>query len=364
MPGNRNPTVHHLFHASLSHHNRYFVPLFRQQEFNDVDNQLILLNPHNKQGIDTDYHLTLSTLLQFLAFLLKKVKSKDIVVIHGLYSNWCYLIPIVTPWLAKNVVWEIWGDDYYSVKRLLSSPSLADKLRYNIRRYSVPKYGAIAGFKGDVHAVKEHYAFKNKSFDVNHPLRPAIDNLVLTDPEKQIKSPLSVLIGNSGSRSNEHIRAIDLLRKNPHFDDFALFCIFSTDTEQQYTSEFTRYIEENDITNLTIIEDLMSFEEFINFIRSLDCLVLPHKRQQGVGTANLGLVLGKPIYMDSQIATAKYYSNVGVTTLDIESLPQINADELNKVDIVDNANKIRALFGRNAVKQQWYKIIKECKYSG
>lgn len=351
--------VFHFFHGSLEHHNQPMLQLFKGQENNECDSVcfIVATDPHKKIVHSAVYDQIITTLKGYISFIRHSISVDDVVVIHGLYTNWHYLLPLLNPKLAPKVIWDVWGDDYYSVNRLISSNKLSDKIRYYFRRFAIPKFGAVAGFQKDVELVCKTFNFRNHQFEVNHPLRPALDNLSF---ESNLQNqPRKVLVGNSGSRSNEHVRGIEYLKKNKHFESLDIVCLFSTDTEHEYEKEFKTYLKDNKIQNVTIIKEMMSFPEFIAFIRSLGCIVLPHRRQQGVGTSNLSLVLGKPVYMDMNVATAKYYSMHNVQVFDIESLNNAEPSEWQSFNGEHNSDSIKSLFGIEAVKAKWQTIIAE-----
>lgn len=357
MPLHNKTKCYHFFHSGLEHHNQHMLGLFKCETYQDYQNVIVSTDPHGSVSQVESYDVSLTSLKVYIQFIRRKVTKNDVIIIHGLYTNWHYLIPLIAPRLAKRVVWDIWGDDFFSAKRLKISSDIKDKIRYLIRRYAVPKFGAIAGFSGDVEELKAHFNFKNKVFNINHPLRANIDELSLV-PQAEVKVK-KLLIGNSGSRSNEHIRALEQLRCLANFNNLELYCIFSTDVDQAYYQELQVYLAKYQIENITIIEEMMEFDEFIAFVNSIDVVLLPHRRQQGVGTANLSLILGKPVFMDNTISTVEYYNNHGITVFDVTKLVQLNDFKLDTSITIKNSNKIKQLFGRKSVKVSWEKITAE-----
>ena len=350
------PNVYHLFHSGLEHHNQHMKTLFEEQ-YDDYQQFNVVTDPHGIVVDKAGYHSKLTSVSEYRRFLKKICPSKDVVIIHGLYTNWHYLLPLLAPKLAKRVIWDIWGDDFYSSRRLQKAKSIKDRITYYIRRYAVPKFSALSGFKDDVADVTKFFSFEGSVFFNNHPLRENLDRLANEHQTLSTYHSKRILVGNSGSRSNEHLRGLSVLQKCKDFQKFQLIMIFSTDVNQAYLQEVLGYIEEHNISNVEIITEMMSFDVFIDFMRAIDIVLLPHRRQQGVGTSNLSLMLAKPVYMDLSVSTANYYQDEGVTVFDIESLADMPHEVFGPTVLNNNVKTIKSLFGRSAVANKWKSVI-------
>lgn len=350
------PKVYHFFHSGLEHHNQHMMTLFEEQ-YDAYQQFNVVTDPHGIINGKNAYQSRLTSLREYVRFIRAICAKRDVVIIHGLYTNWHYLLPVFCPSLAKRVIWDIWGDDFYSSRRLQSATSLKAKLTFLIRKYAVPKFSALSGFKEDVADVTSFFSFNGKIFYNNHPLRENLDKLNIEHREYSAEQRKRILIGNSGARSNEHLRGLELLQKCTDFTDFELVMIFSTDVNKDYLQEVLNYIEQHSIKNIEILTEMMSFNKFIDFMRAIDVVLLPHKRQQGVGTSNLSLMLAKPVYMDLSVSTANYYHDEGVTIFDIEQVAHMPHQKENIATLTGNVAKISSLFGRAAVKAKWKSVI-------
>ena len=79
------------------------------------------------------------------------------------------------------------------------------------------------------------------------------------------------------------------------------------------------------------ILDYMDRQSYLDFVNSIDVVVMYHNRQQAVGNIMTALVLGKPVFMKSENVVYKMLKNIGVSAVfDIKQISKRPLDEYIK----------------------------------
>ena len=161
------------------------------------------------------------------------------------------------------------------------------------------------------------------------------------------KNSFRVLLGNSRSKSNNHVEILKIL-KNHENSIGEIVCPLSYGKEIDYAKEVSAVGRSLFGKKFIPLKDLLPLEEYLKVLASVDVAVFGHKRQEAVGnTINL-LAMGKLVFMDSQSTTFTFLKDLGV---DVRSIEELNFE---KVMFDDTSSKlILDIFSFNRFQENW-----------
>ena len=133
-------------------------------------------------------------------------------------------------------------------------------------------------------------------------------------PTKQNASkPYRVLLGNSADPTNNHMDGMHFLKKN-FIENFDLYSVLSYgDTNgKKWAIECGQKLFGD---HFYAVEDYMDRQSYLNFVNSMDAVIMYHNRQQAAGNIMTSLVLGKPVFMKSTNVVYLTLKNLGLPSV-------------------------------------------------
>ncbi|HYC86185.1 MAG TPA: TDP-N-acetylfucosamine:lipid II N-acetylfucosaminyltransferase [Chryseosolibacter sp.] len=111
------------------------------------------------------------------------------------------------------------------------------------------------------------------------------------------KSKISLVIGNSGTPTNNHLDAIHTIQESGLHADLLIPVSYGEKKYIDFLKKNTSFY-----TNGTIefIDAFMQFPDYIKFLKSADALVMNHVRPQGYGNIFMMMYLGKPVILNER----------------------------------------------------------------
>lgn len=232
-------------------------------------------------------------------YLLKKMYSADKIIIHSI-TNPKYILPLfVQPWLNKKCYWVIWGSDLYF--------HLNRKNNIKFRIYDFIKTETVKKMKGVCTLVNNDYELAKKWYRVkgihyqavymNEKQHEYIKNIKYENQNSETlqNKTLTILLGNSATKTNNHVEALELLGKFKELD-IKIICPLSYGDN--------KYAEDVCITGKRIfsekfvaLKDHMPQTEYMELLNNIDIAIFNNDRQQALGNIYVLLELGKKVYM-------------------------------------------------------------------
>lgn len=276
------------------------------------------------------------------------------IIVHSLASPALLFYLTFFPKLQKKVVWIIWGKDLYFYK-LLKKKRIYHKIYEWFRRKSIKNIGTIVtSIPEDYDVLKELYDVSGEYIECNVLYPYSFDNTIGQVQEPSQKK--TILLGNSSSKSNNHKEAIKVL-SNDIVNIKKVYCPLSYGGDEKYKYEVKDYGYKYLKEKFVPLMDFMPIDEYKNILSEVDIGVFNHNRQEGLANIWTLMFLGKTVYLQKNISSAKYFRRVGIKIKYVENIEQEGVICFEKSIIEDNQKRLSAIMNIDNSVYAWKKIL-------
>ena len=274
-------------------------------------------------------NLSIFKTLYLLKYYLSKLKPKH-VFLHSLSTE--HLIPIF--FISKNVklFWIVWGGDLYTnikyklyddkTKNLINysckKKSIKQKILLLLRQYLVKRIDFIAINNIEFDIIKNNYNIKAKRVDFIYP------NSTHSSQSNNHDNIKTILLGNSGDPSNNHISILEKLANLPSKFKFKVIVPLCYGENKNYIAKIEQKGLELLGDRFFPLFNFMDLKDYAKLLSSVDIAIMNHFRQQALGNLRILLALGKKVYLNETNPLYKYFQNENVY---ISCIDECNFDE-------------------------------------
>lgn len=265
----------------------------------------------------------------------------DKIILHGLFNIRLVIILFANPWLLKKCYWIIWGGDLYTYQ--LNERTWKWKVKEFIRRPVIKNMGHLVTYiPGDVELARKWYSAKGKY----HECLMYLSNTykALDVPSTQTDT-INIQIGNSADSSNNHIEVLEKLLpfKDENIKLYAPLSYGDKSNAKKVIAKGKELFGDKFIA----LTDFVPFEEYLQFLGSIDIAIFNHRRQQAMGNTITLLGLGKTVFIRSDTTQWQFFKEKNIKVYD-----SIKLESLDKKEHLDNILKVKDYFSEETLKKQ------------
>lgn len=294
---------------------------------------------------DKLYFHYLSELNQKLAIKYKKNTSYWLFwggEIYGLpYFNYDFYLPITKKYI-------------YSQKSFYNRVKEKIETRFGLRIRLLLKIGMPKVFKHInyfCHFLPQEYEIIKNQFTNLYPSLINWNYLSHCTTYDPSYTKTLTIIGQSATYSNNHLDILNLLKLE--LKNEKVLIPLSYPKNLPYTRKIESLIKSQDL-KFELLQKSIPYAEYLNKLKSVKYAVFGFTRNQGVGNIVELLLLGAKVFLVSDNPFLKYLKSINI---DVFTIEQFNDRENLKIDFEKNTRIIGSIFGKEAVKKKYIKIL-------
>lgn len=291
--------------------------------------------------------------------LIKPLYKADKVIVHSLAAPFLLLLIAMFPKIGAKVNWVIWGKDLYFY-HLLENPKFYHKAYEWLREKAFMHIETVLSiFREDYELAQEWYQIKAKNIEMIS-LYPYALSLKTIPETKKKKEKVIVLLGNSASKTNNHLEALEKLESNKDFIE-KIYCPLSYGGSKAYSKQVMEAGKERFGEKFIPFIQFIPKEEYFNILQEVDIGVFNYSRQEGLGNIWSLIMSKKTIYMKENTSTTSFFKRNGIKVLDIDTLQNTKIHMLSSEVLDSNVHNLEPLINVDASMQKWAIVLGERK---
>lgn len=316
--------------------------------------------------------------------LFNQTRPSAILVHYLTYRKARLIDKVKAKFPSTQVVWFFWGGDgfdTYKFDRLLFQPKTArirtveqafsrnwlrDLLDYYFNKLRIPfkdvrpdnhiKLKVIKDkidfivpvVPGDYDLFLKYYPSKGRRLEWNYL---SIEQMMGANSDHVVNGS-NILLGNSATKPNNHIEAIDILSKID-LSGRKVHVPLSYG-EQRYKQIVMAYGKKKLGASFSPLTDFLPLDRYNEILQSCGIVIMNHNRQQALGNIVASLWMGAKVFLNENSTVHGYLSGLGVKFFSIEH-------DMNTAGLFDPLERSVVEANRTALVKDWSHANILCK---
>lgn len=232
--------------------------------------------------------------------------------------------------IKKKIIHRYWGNSVTSNIKLDPRKPIQfikDGMKLLAYRWLYHSFGAVAVANAvDIRDISRQV--KNVRFIRMPYLKKDTDEIIRYVEEakgvvREHDAVTNIMIGHRGTSENHHIQLIDTLISRFGGENIHLYVPLSYGSKA-YIQKVKEYCAGIDSVPITVIEDLMPYREYAQFLNRMDICILDGKASYALGNISILLRMKKTMYLNGE--------GVIVQTFQDRQIPYRTIDEIDQID--------------------------------
>lgn len=290
----------HVLGSDIPHHNRTLLCFFNDSLASASEHGRVFMVAGHDDGISEACPLLSLTFFSDKKALARAVTARakgnraQRFFFHGQFNTGLWLALLSGGIRRDQFNWHIWGADLYEVSR-----GLKFRLFYPLRRLAQGRVGCVFATRGDLnYFTRRHPRMRGELLYFPTRMDPARNTMV---GESGRSGKLTILAGNSGDRSNEHIAVLEAVHRQFGDRVNVVVPMGYPRNNQAYINKVrqaaARLFSQQQVR---ILDQQLAFDDYLALLRQCDLGYFIFARQQGIGTLCLLIQAGIPCVLNRE----------------------------------------------------------------
>ncbi len=291
--------------------------------------------------------------------LYKKMREAEKVIVHSLASPFLLFLLLFNFKVTKKIYWVVWGKDLY-FKKCVNMKNPINIIYEFLRKLSIKNVKHIVtNVDGDYELAKKWYgvdAVFHKAEGVGYPYNSNI-NPVLGGYKTSLNK---VLLGNSASKSNNHIEALYKLKECDN-QNMEVISPLSYGGKKKYVQKVICIGKQLFGDRFKPIVDFMPLQKYNAMLDSIDVAFFYHDRQEAFSNLLTLIGQGKKVYIRTESTLWNYFKDKGIIVHDSNNVDDTLFCVDEKEIVENNHNQVLKIGDIELSKRLWKEIF---EYNG
>jgi len=271
------------------------------------------------------------------------------------------LLWTVYPGIFTKSVWIFWGADIYAYRNRYKG--LKHLIYHLCRKIIISRIPDIGGFlEKDFRIIRDVYRSKATYHYVFYPIPTDFELIDRMDAGKETEehAVLRVLLGNSGSKTNLHLEALEMLGKFKD-ENIEIICPLSYGKKDEaYFREVVEKGRQLFGDRFVGLTEFMPPDQYTRLLAGIDIAIMNHNRQEALGNIISLLYLGKKVYLKPDTSSFEYFRSLNVKVFNINDLITKDYKDFSALDrreVAGNAPILKKELSVENTRKCWEQVI-------